>query len=146
MAVRAYPKGKYHIAYGDQPLRPNTYVHKAMIVGAGAAFDPNHEWVSDIIAYDLSPGGFAGHISLASRTLTVVGDNVVFKSNSCTFVAVPLGGQIQAVVIYVAGGTTGSSALLSWYDGGSSPNDLPHDTTGGDFIANPHPVDGWLKL
>lgn len=147
MASQAYPKGKYHIAYGDAPLRPATYVHKALLLWEGAAFNTTHEFVSDVISGGLEvSGGSYARQSLASRTLTVSGSNVIFTSNAMTFSALPSGHTIVAMVIYVDLGGDSMNPVIAWYDGGSYPNDLPKETTGGDLVVTPHATDGWVKL
>lgn len=147
MASQAYPHGKYHIIRGDTPLDPSVNNMHALLLWEGAAFNPSHEFVSDVIAGGLEvSGGSYARQALASDSLTIVGSNVVYTSSPMTFSALPTGHTIVAMVIYQDLGGDSQNPVLAWYDGGSYPNDLPKDTTGGDLVVTPHATDGWIKV
>lgn len=146
MACQWYPHGKYHVLHGDCPFDSPHFFH-GLLLWEGGVFNPAHNYVSDVIAgsLEMSGGGYVRKMA-DTKTLTIVGSNVIFTSDPMTFLTLPIGHTAVALVIYCDLGGDPQNPVLGFYDGGGYPNDLPKATTGGDLVCSPHAVDGWFKM
>mgnify|MGYP003394066466 CR=1 FL=1 len=148
MAIQTYPKGKERCLIGVAKMDPTiSSVWKVILLREGGAFNPSHLTVADVVSggFEMSGGSYARQ-SLVSMSLTISGTYVIWTSNSVTFTALPVGHTVvAAVLIYFGAGPDSSAYPVSFYDGGSYPNDLPKDTSGGDLVVTPHATDGWIK-
>ncbi len=148
MSIQTYPNGKLKVLIGVAKMDPTIgSVWKVILLKEGGAFNPSHLTVADVISggFEMSGGSYARQ-SLASQSLSISGNFVIWTSNPVTFTALPVGHTVVgAVLIYYGAGPDSSAYPVAYYDGGSYPNDLPKDTTGGDLVINPHGTDGWVK-
>lgn len=154
--VSVYPKGKERLVFGTYNLNPATTSghFKIILLKSGAAFNPAHLTLQDVVTSgggcEFPVGGAGngyGRVALSSMTLTIVGSYVIYTSNPVTFSSLVTGYTVVAALLaWNASGVDSSSYPIAWFDGGSYPNDLPKDTTGGDLVVSPHPSDGWLKI
>lgn len=126
MANRVYPnysiaaqKGLVDILTGDVRL---------MIVKTAQAFDPTHEFVSDLTGANIVQRTSTG---LTGKTLTVVSNDAVFDANEPSDFSAVTAGDDVILIMYINDSDDDSLSRLVWYcDTGSG---IPRTTDGGDI-------------
>lgn len=145
--MKFFPKGKWHFANGDFKFYPNASYNLALkfiVLTTAAAMDPNWEFVSSVTPYEVT-GGVTRQVG-GSPTLTITGESTVWSTNPLNFGNPTAGTSLGAVVLAYCPGADSSNLLISWFDGGADPYQLPKISTGAPFTSSPHPTQGWIIL
>lgn len=124
-----YNKGKFSVMGGSVILLTDTL--KLMLVGASAPFDPDHNFVSDLVSHEVSGTGYAGGFggsgrkALTSRTLTEddSNDRVTFTATNVTWTSINVG-VVAAAILFKEVSSDSDSPVLVFVD-------FPNLTTGG---------------
>ena len=139
MAIAVYPKTKKTIF--DEYLAGSgvAKTFKLLILKSTATYDATDEFITDVVSgsVEIDAIGYA-RVTVSTITVTVSGANIILDGDDETFAAINSGQTMGAVVIFyerTVGGADGTSRPLVWFDGGSSPNELPKATNGGEFTV-----------
>lgn len=132
MASGVYNNAKSEFILGNIPWELATI--KVMLVGPEYVFDPDDDFISQIVAHEVSgtgyTGGFggSGRKTLASKTVTINDslDRAVIDADDVLWTSLNVG-TVAAAVIVKENTFDGDSLLISYMDF----NDLI--TNGGDF-------------
>lgn len=146
MASGMYNSAKTLIANGGLDL--DTASLKVMLLGTGYTFDPDHDFVNDVVANELSATGYTGGFAGAGRkaaTVTVSTDNTQdrteIKIADLTWTALGGGNSIGfAVLIREAGGADSASDLIACFDLTDTP------TNGSDITLDFDGTDGNIRI
>lgn len=151
--AKLYPYGKKYLCIGMPSTGAalfssgNLTNARMLLLWEGGAFNPAHQFVSDVIAGSLEMnGGSYARQTPGGLAIGVGGDYVVIQGNPVTFTALPTGHQTIAAILYFNTGSNSTSPVLAYYDGGVAPNDVPKDTNGGDLVVSPNLVQGWISF
>lgn len=134
MASNVYNRGRKEILKGNVPWETGTF--KVLLVGPGYVPNKDHNYVSDVVASELSGGsgyigGFAGSGRKTLTTLAVVQDDtndLAEATASPTTWAAINAGTIGYAIVYKPVTSDADSFLLACID-------LPDTTTNGTDIA-----------
>jgi hypothetical protein len=102
--------------------------------GSVPTYRSTDEFVSNVLSggnLEITAVGYSRQ-ALTTESLNVSGIYCELKAANVTFTGLAAGQTIGAAVVYLHTGADAASSVISWYDGGSSPNELPK-ITGGDF-------------
>lgn len=132
MASAWYNKGKAQVMNGGIDLLTDTI--KVMLVTSSYTFNPDHNFISDVVANEISvtgyTGGFggAGRKTLASKTVTEddTNDRSVFDAADVSWTALGAGATIGGAILVKEVTNDGASPAIAFLD----PTDLP--TNGSD--------------
>lgn len=112
---------------------------RVLILKTTAVRNAAHEFVADVIAGSVEiPTATTNYVRkqllAASRSIVIVGETVELRGpNPIWTPTLTAGHAIGAIVTYKRVTTDADSPVISWCDGGSSPNELPWTTDGGEF-------------
>lgn len=126
MANRVYPN--YAIAAQKGLVDILTDDVRLMIVKAAQAFDPTHEFVSDLTGANIIQRTATG---LTGKTLTQVGNNAVFDASEPADFAAVTAGDTVILIMYVNNSGDDATSRLVWY--GDTGTGVPRATDGGDI-------------
>jgi len=124
MANKVYPKGKAAFMRGEINLVTDTI--NVQLVSEAVDFDTAHEFFDDIATGATNRIGAT--TALASKTVTVSGEDSIFSATNPTIAGVPMGTDVDAYIIYKVGDSEGESPLLAFVDTDST----------GDFTVTPN--------
>jgi hypothetical protein len=90
--------------------------YKCALVTAGYAFNPLHNWFSDITNECTNPGYVAGGLAIAGRTIQEddPGSQIKCDATDVTFASLGVGTNPAASVIYRATGVPATSQLICY--------------------------------
>lgn len=106
-----YNKGLYELANGDVNLGSSTI--KAMLLNSAASFDRDHNFVSDVVANEITAVGYSRQ-TLGSKTVTEndTNDAAYWDCADVTFGSLASGQTVKFVVLYRDTGADATSPLL----------------------------------
>lgn len=144
MASDWYNRGKTEVANGDTDLLTSNL--KVMLVAPGYVFDPDADFVSDVVASEVSgtgyTGGFggAGRKALTNRAIVEddVNDRAEFDADDLTWTALNVG-DIGGAIVFREATSDADSPLIGFLD----PADI--STNGGDITIQ-WDAEGILRL
>lgn len=115
MASITYNKGAFQIQSGTLVYTTDTI--KAMLVQSSYTPNKDHNFVSDVVASEISVSGYSRQ-TLASKTLTEddTNDRVVYDAADPAFGSLAAGQTIGGVVIFKDTGADGTSPLIFFND------------------------------
>jgi hypothetical protein len=107
-----YNKGLYEIGSGGTNLVSSTI--KAMLLKSTAAFNRDHNFVSDVVAHEVSVAGYARQ-TLANKAVTENDtlDAAYWDADNIAFGTLAAGQTVKFVVFYRDTGADGTSPLLA---------------------------------
>jgi hypothetical protein len=107
-----YNKGLYEIGSGDTNLVSSTI--KAMLLKDTASFNRDHNFVSDVVAHELSVGGYARQ-AVANKTMTENDtlDAAYWDADNVAFGALAAGQTVKFVVFFRDTGADATSPLIA---------------------------------
>lgn len=112
---------------------------RAILLKTTYTFDKDHDYVSDVVAHEVTGTGYvagwggAGRVALASKTLTLDDANniVVFDSADPSWAGINLAHQIGGIALFVPK-TADSDSPLICFDGDAAAG-FPVTTSGGTY-------------
>lgn len=106
-----YNKGLYEIANGDVNLGTSTI--KALLLKSTGSFDRDHNFVSDIVAHEITASGYSRQ-TLASKTVTEndTNDAAYWDCADISFGTIASGQTIGYMVLFRDAGSDATSPLL----------------------------------
>lgn len=121
-----------------QERAPSTY--RAMLLLSTYTFNPDHDYVSDVVAYEAAGGT---RQTLASRVVTIDDslNSAVFDFDDVTFPTVTTGQTLGGMIVYRYVTGDSDSVLVGWYpftlatDGTNVTVTLPAPASGGGLQA-----------
>lgn len=145
MASAWYNKGKYDVMGGSTNLTASGI--KCMLVSTGYTFDPDHHFISDVVANEISvvnyTGGFngSGRKLLTAKTINEddVNDLAYFDAADVTWTSLGVGATIGGTVIVRELTADSNSILIAFMD-------LTDTATNGGDITVSWNVSGILKI
>jgi hypothetical protein len=127
MANGVYNKGKYLIATQGASLA--TCDLRLLLVNAAYSFSAAHNFVSDVVANEISVGGYARQALTSEAVTEDDGNNRAYlDADDVTFAALVVGQTIGGAVLYKFNAADASAELVAFYDVTDTP------TNGGDVI------------
>lgn len=115
MAASAYNRAKYLAAKGDLDL--DTADLRAMLVTSSYTFNADHDFVSDVVANEISASGYArqtlgGH----AVTLDDTNDRAYADFNDVAFGAIASGATSAKLIVYKQVTNDSDHVLVGCYD------------------------------
>ncbi len=156
MALRVYPEGVLAVAKKQIDLL-NDDIRALIVARVGGVDDryvSSHKYVNDLISQgggcEITASGYS-RTALAGKTVAIDGSLfIVCNASNTVFPAMASGQLMVAVATYFhVGSDVNQNILLSYYDGGSAPNDLPaggKSTNGGTLTVDWHDTGGWYRF
>lgn len=93
---------------------------KALVVDSGHTFDDNDQFVSDVVADEVTNATGTGYArkTLTGKTVTVVqaDDRVIFDASDVTYSAVETNETWDAVILYLDSNTDSTSKLICYIE------------------------------
>jgi hypothetical protein len=131
MAVKTYPG--WVDDYGAPDWANGANVYYVMLIKTGT-YNAAHLTVTDAGFAELTVGGYSKQ-NTSARTSIVSGANVNLDAADVAFGNLAAGETIIAAVVVrqIGGAPAGIDRLAGFYDGGTTPNELPFATNGGPF-------------
>ena len=131
-----YNRAKKQWLAGELDLDGQTI--KAMLVGSGYTYNPDHNLVSQVVANEVSGTGYAGGFAGAGRkTLSSVvvaqddtNDRGYMDAADLTWTGINVG-QVGGLILYRSVTADSDSPLIAFIDTGAA---FPITTNGGDLV------------
>lgn len=118
MANGVYNRAKYMLADGTLDL-PTTADLRVLLVKSTYTFDPDHNFVSDVIAgsQEISVGGYSRQ-ALANETITEddANDFAYLDADDSVFTSLASGQTIGGAVVYKFNAADASAEVIAFYD------------------------------
>lgn len=140
MALTCYNKAAYNFASVGVNWASDTI--KMLLVGTGYSFSPDHNFVSDVSANEISGGGYVRK-TLANKTVTEddTNDRAKLDADDVTWTALgSAAGTVSGAIVFKdAGGADSANPLICFLDFTNTP------ANGGDFTVQ-FSADGVLYI
>lgn len=148
---------RYRYNKMNQTLDEVTGTLKAMLVKSSYVFNPDHQFVSDLVASECDATNYNGGFSGTSRLVISTGKawtqddaNDVAKFDATdTLTWANLGGAVNntvVLVLYMNGTSDADSRLVAYYDTRTAGFPVwPYTTTGATLNVDANGTRGWLE-
>ena len=139
MASYVYNQGLLKLANGSINYVNDTI--RVLIVNQSYVFNKAHDFVDDVVSFEMvnSTGTGYERKTLASKTVTLVGDRAVYDAADVTYTAVQTTQQFAGAVVYKEAASDATRELIAFIDF----NDLP---TNGSDIQIQWSADGLFRI
>ena len=111
--ANVYNKGKFGLTTGSILFLSDTI--RAMLVTSAYTFDADHNYVSDVVANEVTNGGYVRQ-DLATKTITEDDslNRVVFDCDDPVFPSLAAGDTPDALIVYKFGTSDADSELICY--------------------------------
>jgi hypothetical protein len=116
MANGVYNRAKYLLADGTLDL-PTTADLRVLLVNTGYAFNADHNFVSEVVANEISAAGYARQ-PLTGETITEddTNDFAYLDADDTPFPAMASGQTIGGAIVYKFNAADASAEVIAFYD------------------------------
>lgn len=114
MSATAYNRGKYLALTGAITTSADLRV---LLVAPGYTFNPDHNFVSEVSAYELTGAGYSRQ-ALANKSVTEddAGDFAYLDADDASWASIASGETIGGAIVYLYNASDAAAQLLSFYD------------------------------
>lgn len=130
MANGVYNRAKYMLADGTLDL-PTAADLRVLLVNTSYVFDPDHNFVSDVVANEISAGGYSRQ-PLTGETITEddTNDFAYLHADNVAFGALAAGQTIGGAILFKYNASDSAAEVIAFYDVTDTP------TNGGTITLN----------
>ena len=121
MASFIYNQGLLKIANGSIDYLTDDI--RALVVNQNYTFDKTHDFVNDVVSFELANSTGTGYErkALANKTVALVGDVARYDADDVTYTAVSTTQQFGGMVVYKEGATDSARDLIAFIDFNNIP-------------------------